>query len=96
MKDIVNLSLQILPRVPDDQLYGVVDQVIALIQASGFPYEVGPMETTVEGPLDEVLELVKEAQVICTEAGASRVLSVIKIDYRPGGVTMHEKIGKYR
>lgn len=92
----VNLSLQILPVVAEDQIYPVVDKVIDLIKASGFPYIVGPMETTMEGDLDSLLKLVAEAQTICTRAGASRVISVVKIDYKPDGVTMNEKIGKYR
>ena len=91
-----NLSLQVLPRVSDDQIYGVVDQVIAMIKASGLNHEVGPMETTIEGDLDELLELVRLAQQVCVNAGANRVMSVIKIDYKPDGVSIDEKIGKYR
>ena len=41
-----NLSLQILPLVAEDQVYAVVDKVIAAIQASGLKYVVGPLETT--------------------------------------------------
>jgi len=91
-----NLSLQVLPRVADAELYGVVDKVIAMIQASGLNYVVGPMETTIEGDLDVLLELVRQAQHICVEAGAQRVMSVVKIDYKPDGVTIDEKIAKYR
>lgn len=91
-----NLSLQVLPRVPDEHVYGVVDQVIAMIQASGLNHVVGPMETTIEGDLDELLELVRQAQQVCVDAGANRVISVVKIDYKPDGVTIDEKIGKYR
>jgi uncharacterized protein YqgV (UPF0045/DUF77 family) len=91
-----NLSLQILPMVPQDQVYSVVDKVITLIQASGLPYVVGPMETTIEGDLDSLLDLVKKAQQACVEAGANRIVSVVKIDYSPDGVTIDEKIGKYR
>lgn len=91
-----NLSLQILPIVDEEQIYPLVDQVIDLIQQSGLNYVVGPMETTMEGDLDTMLELVKQAQTICTQAGASRVISVIKIDYKPDGVTIDEKVGKYR
>ena len=91
-----NLSLQILPMVPQDQVYSVVDQVINLIQASGLPYVVGPMETTIEGDLDILLDLVKKAQQACVEAGANRIVSVVKIDYSPDGVTIDEKISKYR
>ena len=91
-----NLSLQILPMVPQDQVYSVVDKVINLIQASGLSYVVGPMETTIEGDLDSLLDLVKKAQQACVEAGANRIVSIIKIDYSPDGVTIDEKIGKYR
>lgn len=92
----VNLSLQVLPVVPQERIYPVVDQVIAFIQRSGLKYQVGPMETTIEGELDELLEIVKDCQQICVENGADRVISVIKIDYKPKGVTMDEKIEKYR
>jgi len=54
------------------------------------------METTMEGELDTLLEIVKQAQEICILEGASRVLSVVKIDYKKEGVTMDEKISKYR
>lgn len=90
-----NLSLQILPVVPEEEIYGVVDQVIAMIAASGMKYVVGPMETTIEGELDALLDLVKKAQTICINAGANRVISVVKIDYSSDGVTIDEKIGKY-
>ena len=92
----INVSLQILPKVPEERTYPVVDKVIELIDKSGVKYEVGPMETTMEGELDELLEIVKKAQDICIKEGASRVLSIVKIDYKPEGVTMDEKVGKYR
>jgi len=92
----VNVSLQVLPRVPDELIYPVVDKVIELIKESGVKYVVGPMETTMEGELDTLLEIVKKAQDICIKEGATRVISVVKIDYKPEGVTMDEKIGKYK
>jgi len=92
----VNVSLQVLPRVPDERIYPVVDAVIQLIKESGVQYEVGPMETTMEGELDVLLEIVKKAQDVCIKEGATRVMSMVKIDYKPEGVTMDEKIGKYR
>ena len=92
----VNLSLQVIPNVADELVYPVVDKVIAMIGQSGLTYEVGPMETTVEGELDEMLEIVKKAQDICVKEGATRVISMVKIDYKPEGVTINEKVGKYR
>ena len=93
---LVNLSLQVIPNVKEEEIYYVVDQVIARIAESGLKYEVGPMETTMEGELEELLEIVKEAQEICIKHGSSRVCSVVKIDYKPEGVTIDEKIGKYK
>lgn len=92
----VNLSLQVLPSVSEEKIYPVVDKVIHMIQETGLKYEVGPMETTIEGELEVLLEIVKKAQEICVKEGATRVISMIKIDYKPEGVTMNEKIYKYR
>jgi Domain of unknown function DUF77. len=93
---VVNVSLQVLPVVPEGSIYPVVDKVIELIKNSGVKYIVGPMETTMEGELDTLMEIVRKAQTVCCEAGAKRVVSIVKIDYKPEGVTIEEKIGKYR
>lgn len=93
---ICNVSLQIVPLVDEEKIYPIVDRVIELIAASGVNYIVSPMETTMEGNLDELLEIVKKAQAVCTAAGAERILSVIKVDYSTKGVTMDEKMGKYQ
>ncbi|HHW57631.1 MAG TPA: thiamine-binding protein [Clostridia bacterium] len=92
---IVNLSLQVLPLVPEEKVYPIVDRVIKYIKSTGIKYIVAPMETTMEGELDILLDIVKKAQEICVKEGASRVISVIKIDYKPEGVTIDEKIKKY-
>ncbi|NEZ45741.1 thiamine-binding protein [Clostridium niameyense] len=92
----VNLSLQVLPVVKEADIYPVVDKVIELIEASGVKYEVGAMETTMEGEFDVLLDIVKKSQDICINEGASRVISVVKIDYKKEGVTMDEKTYKYR
>ena len=77
---VVNVSLQVIPRVSDERIYEVIDKVIAYIDSCEVKYEVGPMETTMEGELDQLLEIVKKAQDICVNEGATRVLSVVKID----------------
>ncbi|MGM0689145.1 MAG: thiamine-binding protein [Bacillota bacterium] len=93
---ICNVSLQIIPLVDEEKVYQVVDRVIELIAASGVKFAVGPMETTMEGSLEELLEIVSRAQGVCTSAGAERILSIIKIDYSTRGVTINEKIEKYQ
>jgi uncharacterized protein, MTH1187 family len=92
----INVSLQIIPTVEEERIYPVVDKVIEYIAKNGVKYEVGPMETTMEGELDQLMEIVKKAQEICVKEGAKRVISMVKIDYKPEGVTIDEKVGKYR
>ncbi|NMB33963.1 MAG: thiamine-binding protein [Clostridium sp.] len=91
-----NVSLQIIPCVDENEIYPIVDKVIDLIAKSGIKHVVGPMETTMEGELHQLLEIVKRAQDICIAEGVERVLTMVKIDYKREGVTMDEKISKYR
>ncbi|TZE81133.1 MTH1187 family thiamine-binding protein [Calorimonas adulescens] len=92
----VNLSLQVIPLVEEEKVYSVVDRVIEYIKATGVKHLVGPMETTMEGDLDTLLGIVSKVHEICEKEGVHRVISVVKIDYSPDGVTMDEKIGKYK
>ncbi|MGL4820318.1 MAG: thiamine-binding protein [Bacilli bacterium] len=98
MEKQCHVAFQVIPKVSDNlHSYDVVDAAIAVVEKSGYTYEVGAMETTMEGPLHELLEVVKEAQEACIVAGAKEVITNIKIHYRPEtGVTMHEKLHKYR
>lgn len=90
----VNFGVQVLPMVED--VYAVVDRAIAVIAQSGVKYEVGPMETVMEGPLDTLLDIAKRAHLACLEAGAGRVMTIIKIGDAPQGTTIDEKVAKYR
>ncbi|MBO8165379.1 MAG: thiamine-binding protein [Brevibacillus sp.] len=93
---IVNVGFQVLPKVADGNVYPVVDKAIEVVQQSGVKYEVGAMETVMEGELDLLLDIVKRAQEACIQAGASEVMTHMKIHYRPEGVSMDEKLAKYR
>lgn len=90
----VNVAVQVLPLVED--VFPVVDQAIAVIAASGVKYEVGPMETVMEGPIDELLEVAKAAHLACFTAGAERVMTIIKIGDQTCGTTIEEKMSQYR
>ena len=90
-----NVSVQVLP-LTDDAL-PVVDRAIRVIQDSGVRYEVGPLETTLEGEdLDELLEVAKAAHRACFESNVENVVTVIKIADSVHGTTMDGKTGKYR
>ena len=94
-KRTINVGVQVLPLVED--VYPIVDRAIAVIQASGVKYEVGPLETTLEGDdLDQLLEVAKAAHRACFEAGAAKVVTLIKIADALEGTSIEEKVGKYR
>jgi len=74
------LSIQIIPKVnPGEEVIPYVDEAISIIKASGVPYRVGPMETTMEGDLDQLLDIVKQMTAAMIERGSPSVLSQIKL-----------------
>jgi uncharacterized protein (TIGR00106 family) len=57
-------------------------------------YELGPMFTSLEGDLDEIMALVRRMQEAVFAAGAKRVSTVLKIDdRRDRTVSMSDKVG---
>jgi uncharacterized protein (TIGR00106 family) len=94
MSRTINVSVQVLPLHPDP--YPIVDRAIEAIQKSGVKYEVGPLETTLEGELDELLEVVKAAHRACFVEGVDKVVTIVKIADSVSGTTIEEKVSKYR
>jgi len=93
-----SVALQVLPWVSMDKVNDIVDRVIEYIKSTGVRHVVGPFETTMEGDLDLLMEIVKKSQRIVIEAGAPEVISMVKIAFRPdsvGSATIESKIGKY-
>ena len=90
-----NIGIQVLPLVED--VYPIIDKAIEVIKMSGAKYEVGPLETVLEGDdLDQLLEVAKSAHYACFEAGAKKVVTVIKIVDELEGTSIEGKVGKYR
>jgi uncharacterized protein (TIGR00106 family) len=74
------LSIQILPKVnAGEEVIPYVDRAIEIIKASGVPYRVGPLETTMEGDLDHLLDIVKQMNTAMFEKGSPSVMSQIKL-----------------
>ena len=92
-----SVAIQVLPKAKGDEVLRIVDKVIEYIASTGLSYFVGPFETTVEGEFDQLMELVKECQLICIREGAPLVSTHVKIAYNPGmGVwSIDEKTAKY-
>lgn len=57
IKNNVNLSIQMIP-INTKKAYDGVDAAIAVIQQSGYKHEVQAFSTIIEGPFDELLELI--------------------------------------
>lgn len=97
-KPTASISFQILPlHISEKESLVIINKVIQFVRASGVAYEVGPMETTMEGNLDTLLEIVKKSQKIGIKNGAKSIFTNVKIIYNPEGVmTISQKINKYR
>ena len=97
-----SIAIQVLPQFSagqeDAEIVRVVDAVIAHIASTGLNYEVGPFETTVEGPYDDLMNIVRRANEICIEEGADQVACYVKIWYAPKHdiLTIDEKINKHK
>ena len=93
-----SVAIQVLPNVQEnDEIVRIVDEVIAYIKSKNLNTHVGPFETTIEGKYEELMEIVKECQVVAVKAGAEGVMSYVKINYKPKGdiLKIDEKISKY-
>ncbi len=94
LKRVVTVGIQVVPLSED--AYAIVDRAIAAIAATGIKYEVSPMETVVEGSLDECLLAVRAAHEACMDSGVKRALTFVKISDAQDGSTIADKMEKYR
>lgn len=82
--------------VVGENLRPYVDAAVDVVKKSGLNYEVDAMSTTIEGELDQVLEVIRKAHRAVMGMGAGRVLTEIRIDDRETGVSMEEELEGYR
>ena len=60
-----SVAIQVLPTVTDEnEVIRIVDEVIDYIKSTGLNYYVGPCETSIEGDYDELMEIVKNCQLV--------------------------------
>ncbi|WLR53302.1 thiamine-binding protein [Bacillus tianshenii] len=85
-------GIQVLPNGKDMDTDGLIPKVVEVVKNSGLKYEVGPMETVVEGNVKEILNLVEEAQQVGVDSGAKEVITNVKLHYKPEGVTINNKL----
>lgn len=82
--------------VTGDDLTPFIDAAIEIVEKSGLKYEVEALGTTLEGELDQVLDVIKQAHQAVMNLGAGRVLTEIRIDHKATGVTIEEEVERYR
>jgi len=91
----INLAIQVLPSSQKNN-YDIIDKAIEYIKKSGLKSIVCPFETVIEGDYDKIMEIVKQVQLICFEAGADELIVNLKIQNNKfRDVTLEQKMEKY-
>lgn len=66
-----------------------------MIDASGLNYRVGPLETTVEGDMSELLILIQKMNERMVELEVESIISQVKFYHVPEGISMSTLTEKY-
>lgn len=75
-----SISLQLLPQTNMKEAYRIVDLVLDMLkEQDDISYVVGPMDTVIEGELDRLFEIAREAIRIAHDEGVASVFSLIKV-----------------
>ena len=76
-------SFAVVPMGVQEGVKDLVAEALAIVDASGLPYQLGAMHTTIEGDADEVMDVILRCHRKVLEL-APRVLTSITIDDRKG------------
>ncbi len=91
------ISVQIIPKTKNgENVIPYVDEAIKIIEESGVKFEVHPLETTMEGDMEELFHVISLMNKKMIEIGSSNVITQIKVLYQPMGIEMEDLTGKYR
>ncbi len=91
------ISIQIIPKTNNgESVIPYVDEAISIIHESGVKYEVHPLETTMEGDLQQLLSVIVQMNERVVEMGSNNVISQVKILFQPTGITMDQLTEKYQ
>ncbi|MBI5974933.1 thiamine-binding protein [Staphylococcus canis] len=90
------MSIQIIPKTPNgEDVIPYVDEAISIIDQSGLTYRVGPLETTIEGEMSELLILVQKLNDRMVELEVPSVMSQVKFYHVPEGISIDTLTNKY-
>jgi len=79
------VAFSVSPAAGDDtgSVSAAVAAAVRVVRESGLPHETSSMFTAIEGEWDEVMDVVKRAVAVVSEA-SPRTSLVLKADIRPG------------
>ena len=79
------VAFSVAPTAEDDtgSVSAAVAAAVRVVRESGLPHETSAMFTSIEGEWDEVMEVVKRAVAVVSQA-SGRTSLVLKADIRPG------------
>jgi uncharacterized protein (TIGR00106 family) len=89
-------EFKVLPVVEESRVNKIVEKAINIVKNSGLKYEVEANSTTVEGELNDLFDVIKKAHILARDSGSGRVITIIKIDDKKSGITIEEKVKKFR
>src|SRR5699024_10452283 len=90
------MSGQIIPNTANGaDVVPYVDEALKVIDDSGLSYRVGPLETTVQGEMNECLILIQKLNERMVELEVPSTISQVKFYHVPEGTTIETPTGKY-
>ncbi|MEB7800072.1 MTH1187 family thiamine-binding protein [Staphylococcus xylosus] len=90
------MSIQIIPKTANgEDVIPYVDEAIKIIDDSGLTYRVGPLETTVQGEMNECLILIQKLNERMVELEIPSTISQVNFYHVPEGITIETLTGKY-
>ena len=91
---MVLLDFSMTPLGKGEGVSTYVARCLEVVAASGLDYRLHAMGTTLEGELDQVLDVVRRC-FEALQADCDRISCSVKIDYRKGpGGRLHSKVEK--
>ncbi|MBM3270804.1 MAG: thiamine-binding protein [Candidatus Sericytochromatia bacterium] len=94
---MVVAEITIIPVSAGGDMRPCIDAAIGEFERAGLRFEVGALGTTVEGPLNRVMEAAIAAHQAAMRLGTERVITEIRLDERLGqDLTIDREVAGYR
>ena len=93
---VVSAAFQFVPVKGAADPIAVIDEIIAVIQASGCTYQVCPFETAVEGTVRQIMDLQYQILQVAQNRAGLEFLLYVKFHAAAGAHRrLHEKTDKF-